>query len=124
MGLILHATSRVAWEEARTVGTYTAPSLADEGFIHCSTPEQMTRVAESMLRGQTGLVLLCIDESRVAADVRYEGYREDGPRFPHVYGPLNLDAIVEIIDFPARSDGTFELPAEVDGVEARLRSFQ
>jgi uncharacterized protein (DUF952 family) len=120
MSLILHATSRGAWDEAREAGAYTAPSLADEGFIHCSTPEQMTRVANFILRGQAGLVLLCIDEARVSADVRYEGYRDEGPRFPHVYGPLNLDAIVEVVDFPPSSDGTFELPAEVVSVEARL----
>jgi uncharacterized protein (DUF952 family) len=121
MGLILHATSRAAWDEAREAGTYTAPSLASEGFIHCSTPEQMRRVADSILRGQAGLVLLCIDDVRVSADVRYEGYREDGPRFPHVYGPLNLDAIVEVVDFPPGSDGTFDLPAEIAGVELRFR---
>jgi uncharacterized protein (DUF952 family) len=121
MGLILHATSRAAWEQGRAAGTYTAPSLADEGFIHCSTADQMTQVAEFNLRGQTGLVLLCIDEVRVSADVRYEGYRDDGPQFPHVYGPLNLDAVVEVLDFPPGADGTFELPAEVAGVDARLR---
>jgi uncharacterized protein (DUF952 family) len=121
MGLILHATSRAAWEQGRAAGTYTAPSLADEGFIHCSTPGQMTRVADFILRGQSDLVLLCIDEVRVSANVRYEGYRDDGPRFPHVYGPVNLDAIVEVVDFPPGSDGTFDLPAEVAGVEARLR---
>ena len=73
----------------------------------------MARVADFILRGQLGLVLLCIDEAQVRPEVRYERYRDDGPRFPHVYGPLNLDCVVEVVDFPPSADGTFVVPERV-----------
>jgi uncharacterized protein (DUF952 family) len=118
VSLILHATSRAAWIEAAAAGAFTAPSLELEGFIHCSTPEQLERVAVAFPR-LDDLVLLCVDETRLTADVRYEGSRDDGPQFPHVYGPIDLDAIVDVIDFPRDAAGRYALPSEVAGLERR-----
>ncbi len=98
-------------------GSYAAASLVDEGFMHCSRPEQTARVANAGVAGQRDLVLLCIDEERVVADVRYEGWSDDGPRFPHVYGDLNLDAVLEVVDFPPGEDGTFELPTRISELQ-------
>jgi uncharacterized protein (DUF952 family) len=70
------------------------------------------------------LVVLCIDESRLKASLKYEppapapneNQNPDG-LFPHLYGPLNLDAVVRVIDFPCSADGTFALPSAL----AKLR---
>jgi uncharacterized protein (DUF952 family) len=76
-------------------------TLDEVGFIHCSRAEQVAGVAERFYRGQTGLVLLTIDENLVGPEVRYEAVPDSGERFPHVYGPLNTDAVVAVAPFEA-----------------------
>lgn len=118
MKTILHITTRSEWEAAQRGGAYTAPSLAREGFIHCSTPRQAAATANAFFRGVRQLVLLVIDASATAAQVKYEppadaGQADPSDLFPHLYGPLNLDAVIEVIDFPPDADGSFSLPARV-----------
>ena len=110
---ILHIATRESWEEAVKAGKYTAPSLDTQGFIHCSLPEQVIPVADFIFRGQRGLVLLFINEARLTASVKYENLEGGQKLFPHVYGPVNLDAVVEVVDFPPLPDGTFALPPEL-----------
>lgn len=111
MKKIFHITSRKAWEQACIKGNYQADSLALEGFIHCSKLEQVLRVAESFYRGQKGLVLLVIDPARLLAKVRWEpGSDKPDELFPHIYGPINLDAAVIVVDFSENTDGNFILP--------------
>lgn len=109
--MILHITRRLDWEGARELGEYRDDSLQSEGFIHCSTPEQVLGPANNFYRGRSDLVLLIIDPSRLAAELVYEDLYESGINFPHVYGPLNLDAVTAVVPFPPLPDGTFELPA-------------
>ena len=125
MGIILHIISRADWERALLVdGRYRAASLETEGFIHCSTPELVVSVANAFYKDAKGLVLLCIDPNRVAAEIRFEPPAhvdgtpadmqvEDGALFPHIYGPLNGDAVLMVVPFEPDSDGTFSLPPEI-----------
>jgi uncharacterized protein (DUF952 family) len=111
MGVILHITEREQWDQAESAGVYRGDTLDSVGFIHCSTPQQVIKVANALFRAQEGLVLLCIAPDRVEAEIRYEG-AEDGERFPHIYGPLNIDAVIEVLEFEPDEDGKFELPKE------------
>jgi len=109
--IVLHITARTDWDAARESGAYTAPSLTDEGFIHCSTAAQTVDTAHRYYLGRAGLVLLRIDPALLAAQLRWEApARDASARYPHIYGPLNLDAVVEVIDFPCAADGSFALP--------------
>ncbi len=108
--IILHIARRGEWETAVTQGQYTADSLDSEGFIHCSTPEQVLIPANEHFRGQTDLLLLCIDPTRLAAPLVYEDCYQTGMTFPHIYGPLNIDAVRQVLDFPPQADGLFVLP--------------
>lgn len=116
--MILHITSKQEWSDAQVKGEYTAPSLASEGFIHLSTDKQVVNVANAFYRGRTDLVLLTVDESRLKPEVKWEppaGPAADNisqaDLFPHVYGPLNLDAVASVLDFqPDPAAGTFTLP--------------
>jgi uncharacterized protein (DUF952 family) len=110
MTLILHITKREEWEKAKLAGFYRADSLDSEGFIHCSTLTQVIKVANFRFRSQGDLVLLCIDSQKVEADIRYEGVED---LFPHVYGALNVDAVLKVVEFVCAEDGFFELPQEV-----------
>lgn len=91
--MILHVTSTARWLEARAVGAYRGDTLATEGFIHCCLPRQLPHVLTSYFRGQLDLVAIEIDETRVQPEIRWEG---DVDRFPHIYGPLNLDAVTGV----------------------------
>ena len=118
---IVHITTRQAWMDATQAGRYVSPSLKSEGFIHCSTYAQALPVAEKFYKGQTGLVLLMIDPARLASGLKWEppsdgaspsGLRAD-EAFPHVYGPINLDAIIQILDFGPGPDDHFKLPPDL-----------
>ena len=115
MAKIFHITTRQDWDAARAQGRYAPPSLQAEGFVHCSSAAQTVPTANSYYTGTQGLVLLCIDEDKTTAAVKYEGpdasqdERTD-ELFPHLYGPLNLDAVTQVVDFPANPDGSFDPP--------------
>ena len=90
---------------ASQIGEYRAASLELEGFIHFSRPEQVLRVANAYYPGQLDLVLLWIDPQKLAAELRWES--SDWDIFPHLYGALNLDAVVKVVDFAPDNDGIF-----------------
>ncbi len=123
MNLILHITTRMEWETAVSPAAYSPPSLAAEGFIHCSTPEQVLGVANNLFHGQSGLVLLCLDEDRLDASVVYEDCYESGTKFPHIYGPINPEALLGVADFPPGADGRFALPPLVALAAAPILEF-
>ena len=99
METLWHITTRHAWAAAVAAGEYRAPSLAAVGFIHLSYEHQWRGALERFYRGHTGLVLLAIDRARLRHPVRDES--ADGDQFPHLYGPLDLDAVTDVIDLPA-----------------------
>jgi len=116
--MIYHISSRKEWLEAQQRGDYRADSLDTEGFIHCSTQTQVVPVAEKYYQGQHGLVLLVIDPSLLSSGLKWEppsggapppGVPE-GELFPHVYGPINLDAVLKVFDLEANLDGQYSLP--------------
>ena len=86
--MLFHLTTRDAWATARAAGHYTT----DGPFIHLSTERQWPGVRERFYRDVADLLLLAIDDTKLASEVRYES--ADGDSFPHLYGPLNLDAVV------------------------------
>jgi uncharacterized protein (DUF952 family) len=94
---ILHITPRIKWEEAKADGAYQGDTLASEGFIHCCTPEQVAGVYSRYYRGQTGLLVLRVDSRRLTLPLRWESAPGSGETFPHLYGPLNLDAVIEVV---------------------------
>ena len=105
MEAIVHICSQADWQAAQAGGQYLADSLQAEGFIHCSRPEQVVGVANRYYRGRSDLLLLWIDSSKLSAELRWEP--SEGDIYPHLYGPLNLQAIIQVSAFPADGDGIF-----------------
>lgn len=99
---IFHITARSAWNIALATGDYRPESLANEGFIHCSNWEQLVGTAHRYFQGQVDLVLLCIHPKRVNSELRYE-LGHESMLFPHIYGPLNLEAVVQVVPFDAKA---------------------
>ncbi len=116
--MIYHITSRTAWNQARQRGDYRAESLETEGFIHCSTDEQVIPVVEKFYSGQNGLILLVIEPDRLTSDLKWEPPAEGAPPpgvpkdalFPHIYGPINLEAVVRVFDLQSQPDGKYKFP--------------
>ena len=96
--IIYHITTKNNWDNAQGNGFYEAPSLADEGFIHCSHEHQLTGVLERYYAGQTNLVKLAIDADKLNQRLQYDFSPTMNESFPHVYGRINLDAVCEVID--------------------------
>ncbi len=107
MGLF-HILSRADWLRVRDGDAYAPESLATEGFIHLSYDRQLLASAARHFAGRTDLVVISVRPDRLRAKLRDDPVGDE--RFPHLYGPLNLDAVVEVVDLPVGPDGRFELP--------------
>jgi uncharacterized protein (DUF952 family) len=105
VAVIFHVADRSRWEQSVATGMHTASSrgmeLADEGFIHLCTAEQLAGVAERYYHGVPDLVLLHVDEQRLGAPLVYEQLGAATEAFPHLYGPLEVDAVVAVEPFTA-----------------------
>jgi uncharacterized protein (DUF952 family)/GNAT superfamily N-acetyltransferase len=120
--VILHLLSRDSWVAAQAHGQLIAQSVATEGFAHCSTEHQIVDVANKYYSGAHNMVLLNIDPARLTSKLIFEPPAHlDGspalphePLFPHIYGPINLEAVIEVIDFPCDSIGNFLAPPQLN----------
>ena len=87
---ILHVAKRAEWEAAQASGSYTGNTLSSQGFIHCCKPDQLMHVLIRHYPSAVNHVIAEIDPALVSSEIRWEGVPET---FPHIYGPLNLDAV-------------------------------
>jgi uncharacterized protein (DUF952 family) len=94
---IFHITTREQWNHASLAGKYQADTLLIEGFIHCSTKAQLASSGRRHFAGESGLVVLEIDPARLRWELRWE--ESEGESFPHLYGPLDLDAVISVQTF-------------------------
>ena len=107
---IVHISTNEEWKESLEQGEYRSDSLKNEGFIHCSKEGQVLWVANSYYPKREDLILMWIDTDKLAAELRWE--KSEGDVFPHLYGPLNLDAVLSVKEFPPNEGGIFiEVPA-------------
>lgn len=111
MPLIYHLALEQQWHEAQAAGEYRVSTLgrtlAEVGFIHCSGAGQVAPVANRFYRGTTGLLLLTIDADRLRAPLRYDAVPGADEPYPHIYGPLNIEAVVHVEPYAAGPDGLF-----------------
>lgn len=110
---IYHMCRSEEWREAQARGRYEGSSqdLAD-GFIHFSTAYQLRASAAKHRAGQEGLVLLTVDPAALGAALRWEPAR-GGQLFPHLYGPLALDAVLAVEALPLETDGRHRFPERI-----------
>ncbi len=101
------------WLQTQRNGFFASADLAAEGFIHSSELHQVLRTANKYYRGKTALVLLEIDDALLGDKVVREDLTGSGIRFPHIYVPIPIHAIVRHFDFAVNAEGEFSLPAEL-----------
>ena len=96
--LIYHITTKEHWNNAVARGQYEADTLATEGYMHCSTADQVAGVLERYFKGRTGLVKLTVDRAKVERPLVFELAGSINELFPHIHGPLNLDAVISVTE--------------------------
>lgn len=120
VAMIYHITSRARWDAAQAQGYYENESLLTQGFIHFSQWEQVLYVANRFYVGQANLVLLEVSEGQLEQPLKYEEPNMQGETdapndlFPHLYGRLNLSAVVNVYPLTADAFGQFQLPDRND----------
>ena len=115
---IYHIATAADWARACQDGEYTMSTrgrtLAEEGFIHTSAAGQVALVANAFYQGEPDLLLLVIDVTRVEEEIRYEHVPGQAQPYPHIYGPLNIDAVIQTRPFHPGPDGQFSFTAPND----------
>ena len=106
---LLHLITADDWAAAQARGTLAPPH--GDGFVHLSTPDQVTLPAEALFAGRTDLLLLTVDPAGL--DVRFEPgmpYDPPGMLFPHAYGMVPTTAVVAAVPYRPGPDGRFATP--------------
>jgi uncharacterized protein (DUF952 family) len=97
MAIIYHIAFANDWSTAKKIGYYEHPSLKEEGFIHCSQEKQVAGVLERYFDGKTDLVKLVIDTDKLTSKFVFDWSPSTADTFPHIYGPINLDAVIDTV---------------------------
>lgn len=108
MIMITKVITKRNWEIAKIAGEINEKSLIEERFIHCSFLEQALNVAQKHFVHEEDVLLLTINPAVVKAEIKYE-LASNGQKYPHVYGAINIDAIIDVVPFP-KEKGEFILP--------------
>jgi uncharacterized protein (DUF952 family) len=95
--VIYHLTTVEEWEDAQDKGSYEPPSFQREGFIHCSTADQLDALIKRNFQEHENLVKLVIDPTRLTQRLQYDRDETLQQDFPHIYGPLNIEAVTQIV---------------------------
>lgn len=106
---IFHLVPEREWKASKKNSRYEPQSVEKEGFIHCSTGEQIQDTANRLFKGKRRVLLLVINATLVEPEIKYEKDEATGELFPHIYGPLNPDAVVDRIRLVPEKDGSFEI---------------
>ena len=99
-----------AWREAERQGVYRGSADdARDGFIHFSTAPQVPETLRKHYSGQRALFLVEVDGDALGSALRWERSRND-ELFPHLYGELDLGAVLSVMNLSIRSDGGHDVP--------------
>ncbi len=112
---IYHIVTATAWLAAQAAGVYRPVSLDQEGFIHCSSADQVLRVANTFYRNAPDLLLLAIRAADLGDRLVYEApaAADDAfaaQQFPHVYGPRPVESVLFAVPLPLNAAGEFGWP--------------
>ena len=110
MTTIYKICERAAWREAEKLGLYRGSAVDHrDGFIHFSTAPQVPETLRKHFFGQRALFLVEVDDEALGAGLRWERSRNE-ELFPHLYGELDLGAVISVMNLNMRSDGGHDIP--------------
>jgi len=108
--VLVHMCGVEEWQAAQADGELRPDSLASQGFVHLSTPEQVHLPANRLYAGRTDLVLLHVEPARLSSPIRWEPGVPGDPDamvFPHLFGPLPAEAVISVTPYEPGADGVF-----------------
>jgi uncharacterized protein (DUF952 family) len=122
--MIYHLTTRKEWKHALATGDYRTKDLQRDGYIHCSTQTQLVPVAMEFFAHRRKISILAIEPTLLTSQVKWEK-PDDGPppgvdageKFPHLYGPLNIDAVQKVLDMERDANDLFVLPDNLGPID-------
>lgn len=105
-GHTLHLIPEPVWESVKNDVTYVPEHFEQDGFVHCTDGEQnLLGVGNAFYRNDDRpYLVLVLDVDRLQSPVRYD---DPAQIYPHIYGPVNLDAVVEVRRVVRLADGSF-----------------
>jgi len=109
---LFHICQPHDWQAALKSGAYAPESLEQGNLIHCSRLDQVLRAANNFYQAASPLALLLIDPLKVKAPIRWEAVTDEV--FPHIYGPINIEAVAAVRNFSPDPDGVFRLLPEIN----------
>jgi uncharacterized protein (DUF952 family) len=107
--MVYHLVQPEWWETFANKDYYESETLSEEKFIHLSTFEQINGTLSNYFKGLNRLFLLHIDASKLTSNLVFEDLFETGIAFPHLYGRLNKDAVVEVQELLMDADGVLKV---------------
>jgi len=118
MNVLYHIAVADDWAQAQRDGEYRMSTrgrtLAAEGFIHASTASQVIPVATAFYQDEhRDLLLLVLDPARIGAEIRWDEVPGSAGPFPHIYGPLPVAAVRDVVPLGRDESGQFRFPPEL-----------
>ena len=111
--MIYHITTMDEWEMAKNIGHYNSKTIDQEGFIHCSFKSQIIRVANTFFSIQDNLLILEIDQNKLHSILKVESVSDSYEDYPHIYGKINLDSVINVLPLARIDTGDFILPEKI-----------
>lgn len=107
--LIFHVVKKENWKSQKKDSRYHPESLDSDGFIHCSTGRTIEEVTNRLYKDQDDILLIIINTTLVEPEIRYENSGNSDTKYPHIYGPLNMDAVIDKIELASEDDGGYKI---------------
>lgn len=111
--MIYHITTQADWQRAQVQGFYQPAGFEAGGFIHCSDLGQVLGVANRFYTDLPGLIVLCINPDLSGVPLVYENLEGGEALFPHLYGDLKLEAVLDTFTFARDAERRYLLPPEI-----------
>ncbi|NGP76397.1 DUF952 domain-containing protein [Balneolaceae bacterium YR4-1] len=107
--LIFHVVKKEDWKTQKKDSRYHPETIDTEGFIHCSTGRNIEEVTNRLYSGEDDILLIIINTTLVDPEIRYENCGNSDIKYPHIYGPLNMDAVIDKIELASEDDGSYKI---------------
>lgn len=107
--LLFHITTKDEWKQYKKEGNYEPESFESDGFIRCFTGVQLEDAANRLFPDKDKILLIVIDVSIIREEIKFEKDEEIGEKFPHILGPLSINAVIDKIDIKAEDNGKFNI---------------
>ena len=114
--MIAHCMEKSKWNTVKNEAYWGQQDVEAEGFLHCSPVRYLWRVLPNFEKEEEDLVIICMDETKLEAEVRYEDDGNYGRNYPHVYGAINNDAVTMVLDYLKDEQGHYRKNPEFSDI--------